>query len=130
MENAVKQKRNTRQKELVCRVFSAMRNHPTADMVCEEVAKHDPTVGRATVYRILNSYLEDGYAIKVPVYDGADRYDITVGPHDHAKCRLCGSVIDVKTQGTLPTVSDECDFLVEGGAVLYYGTCRKCSQKA
>lgn len=129
MENAVKQRRNTRQKETVRRVFSAMRNHPTADMVCDEVAKQDPSIGRATVYRILNSYLEEGYAIKVPVYDGADRYDITVWPHDHAKCRLCGSVIDVKTQGELPSVSDESSFLVEGGAVLYYGTCRECSQK-
>ena len=129
MDCASKPKRNTRQKEVIRRVFSAMRNHPTAEMVCDEVAKVDPTIGRATVYRVLNSYLEEGYAIKVPVYDGADRFDITVKPHDHAKCKLCGSVIDVKTEGVLPSVSDESSFFVEGGAVLYYGTCRKCSEK-
>lgn len=120
--------RNTHQKETVWRVFSAMRNHPTAEMVCDEVAKADPKIGRATVYRILNSYVSSGTAIKVPVYDGADRYDITVMPHSHAKCRICGSVLDVSTSGVLPAVKEENGFIIEGGAVLYYGKCRECSK--
>lgn len=121
--------RNTRQKETVRRVFEAMRNHPTAEMVCDEVAKVDPSIGRATVYRILNSYVSSGTAIKVPVYDGADRYDITVMPHSHAKCRVCGNVIDVTASGVLPTVTEDNGFIIEGGAVLYYGVCRECSIK-
>ncbi len=127
--NLVKATRNTRQKEVVRKVFESMRNHPTAEMVCDEVAKTDPSIGRATVYRILNSYVSSGIAIKVPVYDGADRYDITVMPHSHAKCRSCGSVFDVTTSGVLPKVTEENGFIIEGGAVLYYGVCRECSNK-
>ena len=122
-----KAKRNTRQKQTVRAVFEKMYNHPTADMVCAEVAKADPTIGRATVYRLLNSLVEEGSAIKVPVHDGADRYDITVMPHDHAKCLQCGKVLDVSVEGELPRVKDV-DFTVQGGAVLYYGLCRECSQ--
>ena len=125
---SAKATRNTHQKETVWQVFSALRNHPTAEMVCDEVAKADPKIGRATVYRILNSYVSNGTAIKVPVYDGADRYDITVMPHSHAKCRLCGNVLDVTTSGVLPTVKEENGFIIEGGAVLYYGVCRECSK--
>lgn len=121
-----KAKRNTRQKEIVWKAFAAMKNHPTAEMVCDEVAKLDPSVGRATVYRILNSYVSSGTAIKVPVYDGADRYDITVMPHSHAKCKICGNVLDVTTSGALPMVNEDEGFLVEDGAVLYYGVCREC----
>ena len=120
--------RNTRQKQIVRDVFESMCNHPTADMVCAEVAKVDPGIGRATVYRLLNSYVIEGSAIKVPVHDGADRYDITVLPHDHAKCLQCGKVLDVKVEGSLPKVKDDNGFLVRGGAVLYYGVCRECSQ--
>ena len=126
MDQAPKATRNTRQKEVVWRTFAKMRNHPTAEMVCDEVAKADPSIGRATVYRILNSYVSSGTAIKVPVYDGADRYDITVMPHSHAKCRKCGNVLDVTTSGVLPTVNEDNGFLVEDGAVLYYGVCREC----
>ena len=123
----VKATRNTHQKDVVMQVFKSLTNHPTAEMVCAEVARVDPSIGRATVYRILNSYVSSGTAIKVPVYDGADRYDITVMPHSHAKCRKCGQVIDVSTSGALPTVSDADGFLVESMAVLYYGVCRTCS---
>lgn len=121
--------RNTHQKETVMQVFKSLRNHPTAEMVCEEVAKLDSSIGRATVYRILNSYVSNGTAIKVPVYDGADRYDITVEPHSHAKCRKCGQVIDVSVSGSLPKASDDGGFIIEGAAILYYGVCRSCSQK-
>lgn len=123
----VKATRNTHQKDVVMQVFKSLTNHPTAEMVCAEVAKVDPSIGRATVYRILNSYVSSGTAIKVPVYDGADRYDITVMPHSHAKCRKCGQVIDVSVSGALPRVSETDGFLVESMAVLYYGVCRTCS---
>ncbi len=122
--------RNTKQKETVIAVFSAMCNHPTAEMVCDEVAKADATIGRATVYRILNSLVKNGTAIKVPVYDGADRFDITVKPHSHAKCRVCGGVIDITAEQKLPSVTESFGFVIEGGAVLYYGFCAKCADKA
>lgn len=124
-----KSERNTHQKQTVREVFASLRNHPTAEMVCAEVARRDPRIGRATVYRILNALVESGQAIKVPVYDGADRFDITVVPHSHAKCRLCGAVVDVETCGALPPLCEGSGFLAEGGAVLYYGVCRECSNK-
>lgn len=127
--NSKAKTRKTKQKETVIKVFSAMRNHPTAEMVCDEVFKVDPTVGRATVYRILNSLVKDGGAIKVPVYDGADRFDITVTPHFHAKCRKCGAVVDIVAEPKLPKVTDPCGFIIEGGTVLYYGVCSECAKK-
>ena len=121
-----KAERNTRQKETVKRVFCAMRNHPTADMVYEMVEADTPGIGRATVYRILNLFVKNGIAIKVPITDGADRYDITVVPHSHAKCRRCGAVIDVETDGLLPKVTKDNGFQIEGGSVQYYGLCPDC----
>lgn len=129
LENNKAKTRKTKQKETVITVFSAMRNHPTAEMVCDEVFKTDPSIGRATVYRILNALVKGGKAIKVPVYDGADRFDITVIPHSHAKCRSCGAVTDVVAEQRLPDVTESYGFLIEGGAVLYYGYCPECAEK-
>ncbi len=126
---AVKAVRNTRQKDIVRSVFADMRNHPTADMVYDEVSKQCPSIGRATVYRILNSFVECGIAIKVPISDGADRFDITVCPHNHVKCRICGDVADVMTEEALPRVSESFGFLIEQGSVLYTGLCPECRKK-
>lgn len=131
-----KSERNTKQKESVKSVFSKMRNHPTAEMVCDAVSEEYPDIGRATVYRVLNSFVKNGYAIKIPVYDGADRYDITVRPHSHAKCRVCGAVADIMSGGELVTdpvvskVIEENGFLIEGCTTLYYGVCAECGKKA
>ena len=102
----VKSERNTKQKRTVISVFNAMRNHPSAEMVCDEVRLVDPSIGRATVYRVLNSLVEKGLAIKVPIDDGSFRYDITVRQHSHAKCRICGEVSDIVTDGLYPGIID------------------------
>ena len=124
-----KSTRKTWQKEAVYNVFSAMRNHPTAEMVCDSVYRTYPTIGRATVYRILNSFVDSGKAIKVPVCDGADRFDITTYPHSHAKCRVCGNVFDIDADFDMPEVRDSCGFTVENVAVLYFGICCECNKK-
>ncbi len=125
-EKQCKATRNTHQKDAVWQIFSSMKTHPTADTVFSEVSRLYPGIGRATVYRILNSYVDSGLAIRVPVHDGADRFDITVKPHSHAKCRVCGSVSDVSVESMLPKEAESEGFLIEGGVVLYYGLCRKC----
>ncbi len=120
--------RNTRQKDILWSVFSSMKNHPTADMVFEAAKALYPRIGRATVYRALNSYLNEGLAMRVPVYDGADRFDISTFPHSHAKCKSCGTVEDIFStpQIELPTPPLANGFTVEGGTVMYYGICKNC----
>ena len=122
----IKAERNTKQKRTVISVFNSMRNHPSAEMVCEEVSKLDPTIGRATVYRTLNTLVEKGLAIKVPIDDGSFRYDITVRQHSHAKCRICGEVSDIVTDGLYPGILDGCGFEADGAMVLFVGYCKNC----
>lgn len=138
VEKPEKAERNTKQKELVKRVFGGMLTHPTAESVFEEVSKVSPGIGRATVYRILGAMVKSGEALRVPVYDGADRFDITTVPHSHAKCRICGRVSDVHDEsGRLMSCSKEQEgtetpdgFKIENVTMLYYGVCRECREKA
>ncbi|MBR6407060.1 MAG: transcriptional repressor [Clostridia bacterium] len=123
-----KKERNTRQKETVRAAFCGMRNHPTAQMVYEEAVKLDRSIGRATVYRILNSFVESGAAVRVPVSDGADRFDITLTPHAHARCRVCGAVFDVELCGEMPKAKETGRFEIESCAVLFSGLCRECKK--
>ena len=127
--STLRQERNTKHKRTVISVFMGMRNHPSAEMVCDEVAKIDSGIGRATVYRVLNSLVEKGQAIKLPTDDGTYRYDITIPAHCHAKCRSCGSVTDIMTDGYLPRVVADDEFYTEGGMVLFFGLCKNCKNK-
>ena len=125
--------RNTRQKETVRRVFMEMREHPTAETVVAAVRAADPTIGRATVYRVLASMARSGDILRVEVADGADRFDFTLTPHSHVKCEICGAVGDVFTRKSDNAISHvvSCDgYRLNRRTVLYYGVCPKCSQES
>ena len=124
--------RNTRQKETVRNVFMKMRTHPTAESVVEEVRLVDPSIGRATVYRILASMAKHGEILKIPVSDGADRFDFTLTPHSHIKCERCGAVDDVFTvepDDSIPPIRDSRGFVILRKTVLYYGICPDCNKE-
>ena len=124
--------RNTRQKETVRRIFMAMRTHPTAESVVDAVREADPSIGRATVYRVLAAMANKGEILKVPITDGADRYDFTVEPHNHVKCEMCGAVDDVFTaepDDSIPPIKDSRGYVVTRKTVMYYGLCPICAKE-
>lgn len=123
--------RNTKQKETVRRIFMNMRDHPTAESVVKEVRKAEPTIGRATVYRILTSMAEHGDILKISVSDGADRFDFNTVPHSHIKCEICGAVDDVFTaepDDVIPKIIDCRGYTVLKKTVLYFGLCPSCAK--
>ena len=123
--------RNTRQKETVRNVFMQMRTHPTAESVVDAVQAIDPSIGRATVYRVLAAMAKHGEILKVQVSDGADRFDFNIMPHSHVKCESCGAVDDVFTvepDETIPPIKDCRGFNITRKVVLYYGTCPTCTK--
>ena len=46
------QTRNTLQKDIILRAVNKLRDHPTADMVYEEVVREYPRISKATVTSI------------------------------------------------------------------------------
>ena len=67
------QTRNTLQKDIILRAVNKLRDHPTADMVYEEVVREYPRISKATVYRNLNQMAKLGQIHKVQIPNSADR---------------------------------------------------------
>lgn len=129
----MKDKRNTLQKRIVSDVFCSMSNHPSAGMVYEAVKEKYPSVSRATVYRLLSEFAEEGKAQRLKLTEANDRFDITTTRHCHVVCRLCGAVADVKTdvdEAELSAQAEACEgFLVESCHVEFAGICEKCQNE-
>ena len=87
--------RNTLQRRLVLETVRRMRNHPTAEEIYLAIAAENPLISKATVYRNLKLLSEQGESLRIPIPDGADRFDFHVAPHYHIKCRVCSQVFDV-----------------------------------
>ncbi|MCD8293880.1 MAG: transcriptional repressor [Clostridia bacterium] len=86
--------RNTKQKKIIMDALLSA-DHPTATELCEIVQERCPSISRATVFRDLGMFADEGSVQKVTLSDGEARFDANTKPHAHAKCVCCGRIYDV-----------------------------------
>lgn len=124
--------RNTRQKDMIYASLCTLHNHPTADQVYEDVHSTEPTVSRATVYRVLNRMAAQGRVRKMGVMGGADRFDGILEEHSHIHCPDCGKLFDIPYIGLNIdefTKAEMADFEIHGYSLMVEGVCPKCLKK-
>lgn len=123
--------RNTIQRALVLEAVRSLHNHPTSADVYEVVRRTYPNISRATVYRNLGVLASRGDVLRVEVPNGADRYDFFNEPHYHAKCRVCGGIVDVDMPyepDIASRVADAHGFAIEGHEIIFDGVCAQCQK--
>lgn len=88
-------KKYSRQRELIIKSLKARTDHPTAEMLYEDLKKQIPEIGIATIYRNLVELCEEGEIIKIKSHSGKDRYDGNTMPHIHFECKECLEIEDI-----------------------------------
>lgn len=68
--------------------------HPTAEQIHDKVAKSNPTISLGTIYKTLDTLVENRLAIKVPSQDGTMRYDGNLDHHNHIFCSNTKEIVD------------------------------------
>jgi Fur family ferric uptake transcriptional regulator len=105
-------------------------SHLTPEQVVAAVARLDPSVHRASVYRALEVLSSLGVVQHVHLGHGTTAYHLAA-PHEHlhAHCVRCDRVIDLP--GTLlddvaRRVADDYGFVLDPSHVALSGTCVTC----
>jgi Fe2+ or Zn2+ uptake regulation protein len=105
-------------------------NHPSATAVYEEVKRKDPTVSRATVFRILADAAGEGTLLRLMIPGSDDRFDVTVKKHCHIRCRVCERVDDVTVdEAAVKSLAgaDAHGYRIECCDVEFIGLCPECA---
>jgi Fur family peroxide stress response transcriptional regulator len=80
------------------------RSHPTAEQLYETLRQDHPSLSLSTVYQTLDAFIRTGLCRRVSGAGDRLRVDGTPQDHDHAVCRLCGTIFDIdRQQFRLPT---------------------------
>ena len=88
--------RYSKQREIILEVLKNRKDHPTAEMLYNEIAQKMPGIGIATVYRNLASLYKTGKIQKIETMQGeADRFDGDLRPHIHFECSKCNEIYDI-----------------------------------
>jgi len=124
-------KRMTKQRRLIREILEESRNHPTAEMVYHEARKVIPDIGLGTVYRNLQTLLDEECIFELHC-GRVSRFDGNMEPHSHFICTECGEVFDVKMDAS----SDLCRAAaaslpghINACRVEFYGCCDECLKK-
>lgn len=123
--------KQTRQKALILNALENRNDHPTAEVIYQELLEIDPRISLATVYRNLNTFAENGKIRRIELPNMKDRFDSNMKAHHHALCSECGKITDIPVVKTpRKKYVDIEGFKVHEVEVLYKGICPHCQSKS
>lgn len=124
--------RQTLQRQVIYDYLKSSKEHPTAEMVHNDIRKEFPSISLNTIYNTLELLEELGLAMRVFPEVQSARFDGNPTPHTHLLCTSCNRVYDLEEDILLRlnNVEDEVlsksGFRVEQGSLVFSGTCRQC----
>ncbi|MCL2847968.1 MAG: transcriptional repressor [Firmicutes bacterium] len=121
-------RRNTIQKQLIFDAVVGLNIHATAEQVYEYIAKENPSISKATVYRNLAQMAEAGELLNIGVFYGATHYDHNLHRHYHFVCSKCGSVFDIDGDFacTINKIKEDSQHQITDYNISFSGVCYKC----
>ena len=122
----------SRQRESIKEFLITRKDHPTADVVYENMKKIYPNISLGTVYRNLSLLSDMGEIQKLSSFGGADHFDGCVTPHCHFMCQKCGQILDLDMDDMSDLVtkaSEKFSEKITGYDLRFFGICEKCLNK-
>ncbi|RME04795.1 MAG: transcriptional repressor [Planctomycetota bacterium] len=135
LEKICRQKslRLTQQKRMVLKELVRRSDHPTADQLYLDLRKSLPDISRATVYRILEFFVQEKVIQRICHPKAVAHYDADTSPHHHLICRRCQRIMDLELGeeselACIPTKFPELShFKIETCSIYFFGVCGDCS---
>ncbi len=114
----------------IYRILKMHHTHPTASELYNIAKKSIPGISYATVYNVLNFFVEKGIAKKINV-GRESHFDGNITPHAHFICINCGKIEDVKgvfVNEIYKNAEKEGWDSIEASFIIY-GICPDCKKK-
>ena len=119
--------RSTRQRRAIRSVFERLNRPLGPQDVLQEVAQVVAGVGIATVYRTINTLVEEGALVKVDLPGEASRYEVAgKGHHHHFRCQKCDQVFELSGCLDVKKMVPP-GFRMTSHDIVIFGQCSACS---
>ena len=88
----------TPQRVAIYEAIVKLKNHPTAENVIEYIKKNHPNISVGTVYKVLESLVENELLNKVKTERDIMRYDAVLSNHHHLYCAETDRIEDFEDE--------------------------------
>lgn len=92
---------------------------------------HDLATDRATVYRMIETFLEKGIITRLEFGEGKYRYELAGSDHHHLVCENCGRIEDISDCGIErweKEIKKKKGFIIKHHSLEFFGLCKLCQQ--
>ena len=130
MEKTTKQ---FRKRNAILAYLRQTEDHPSAEMVYNQLKPEIPDLSLGTVYRNLSMFKTNGEIISIGTVNGVERFDGNTNPHVHFVCNGCERVSDLMTIAVPEELNQEVTGLTKGQIdmchLTFVGKCSECLTK-
>lgn len=120
--------RYSKQRELILLNLQSRCDHPTAEMIYQDLKVSHPNLSLGTVYRNLNQLCDNHQILKLDIAGPMVRYDGNIQPHIHFICENCGEIYDLETDNRLllQQIQSQHPHQINNIHIKLTGICQKC----
>jgi Fur family ferric uptake transcriptional regulator len=121
--------RSTRQRRAIRRVLEASGRPLSPREILAGAHRLAPTLGVATVYRTVRTFLDDGLLVRVELPGESVRYERAGKQHHHHfHCRGCDRLFEIEGCRAMVRPRAPKGFVVEDHELVFYGRCAACAE--
>ena len=116
----------TLKRAAVLQVLQESQGHLQPDEIFRRAKEQCPGMVLATVYNNLHALCEAGLIRRIRTADGADYYDKTPTPHEHAICTHCGTMLDLQLGNLSASFAKKTDLPILSYDLIVHTVCPDC----
>ena len=113
----------------ILQVLRDSEGHLQPDEIFRRAKVLYPGMVLATVYNNLHALCEAGAIRRIRTADGADYYDKTPHPHEHAICVDCGKMLDLELGDLCAAFAKRTNLPILSYDLIVHTTCPACAEK-
>ena len=120
----------TFQRQVIYEAVLDSREHPTPELIYEQVRQRIPSISLGTVYKNVKTFLDSGVLKEVTLHHGSLRLESNMTPHHHLVCSSCKAIFDIEESAVepvkLPAKKLPAGFSIKQCRVEFVGECKSC----
>jgi Fur family transcriptional regulator, peroxide stress response regulator len=119
----------TFQRQVIYEAVLDSKEHPTPELIYDQVRSRIPSTSLGTVYKNIKTFLDTGVLKEVSLHHGTLRLEANMEPHHHLVCSQCKAIFDLDEQAVKPIHWNQAipkGFAVERYNVEFVGLCGSC----
>jgi len=120
----------TFQRQVIYEAVVDSREHPTPELIYEQVRQRIPSISLGTIYKNVKTFLDAGVLKEVTLHHGSLRLESNMTPHHHLVCSSCKAIFDIEASAVepvqLPKTELPAGFSIKQCRVEFVGVCKSC----